>query len=301
MKQKTVDAARGKWFGILRHFGVEENFLRNKHGECPMCGGKDRYRFDDKEGSGSYYCNQCGSGNGMDLLMAVTGMDFKTAAKAVDEIVGNVEFKEPKPKRDPRIRLNAIRAALKPVDGICPVRRYLRSRGLKPVQMTRRHPSLEYYQDGQVIGKYPAMVHVFQAPDGQPLTYHITYLTDAGDKAPLNPARKVMTPVKSLSGGAIRLFAPAVTMGIAEGIETALAASEKYGIPVWAAYSATLLERWEPPACAQHVVVFADNDSSFTGQAAGFALAKRLKRDGYSVKVEIPQAQDTDFADGIMA
>ena len=25
-----------------------------KHGPCPMCGSSDRYRFDDKGGSGSY-------------------------------------------------------------------------------------------------------------------------------------------------------------------------------------------------------------------------------------------------------
>lgn len=301
MRQKTVEAARGKWFGILRHFGVEENFLRNKHGECPMCGGNDRYRWDDKDGSGSYYCNQCGPGTGMDLLMNVTGMDFKAAAKGVDEIVGNVKFAEPKPKRDPRIRLNSIRGGLQPVEGICAVRRYLHGRGLKPSQTTRRHPALEYYQDGQMVGKFPAMVHLFQGADGQPLTYHVTYLTEGGEKAPVNPSRKVMTPIKSLSGGAIRLFAPAEKMGIAEGVETALAASAKYRIPVWSAYSANLLEQWEPPGVVTHVVIFADNDSSFTGQAAGYALAKRLRRDGLQVTVEIPPKKDTDFADEVTA
>ena len=25
-----------------------------------MCGGKDRYRFDDQDGTGSWFCNRCG-------------------------------------------------------------------------------------------------------------------------------------------------------------------------------------------------------------------------------------------------
>ncbi len=36
--------------------------------------GKTRFRFDDKEGRGTWICNHCGAGDGADLAMKVTGM-----------------------------------------------------------------------------------------------------------------------------------------------------------------------------------------------------------------------------------
>jgi putative DNA primase/helicase len=51
----TVDRARGRWREILPQLGIDPRFLSNKQGPCPMCGGKTRFRFDDRDGSGSYY------------------------------------------------------------------------------------------------------------------------------------------------------------------------------------------------------------------------------------------------------
>ncbi|NYY79755.1 hypothetical protein DMH17_06695 [Raoultella planticola] len=36
-----------------------------------MCGGADRFRFDDKEGRGTWFCNQCGAGDGLKLVEKV--------------------------------------------------------------------------------------------------------------------------------------------------------------------------------------------------------------------------------------
>ncbi|EEY1441531.1 DNA primase, partial [Escherichia coli] len=41
-------AARGHWSRILPALGV--NVLKNRHQPCPVCAGKDRFRFDDREG-----------------------------------------------------------------------------------------------------------------------------------------------------------------------------------------------------------------------------------------------------------
>ena len=65
---------------------------------------------------------------------------------------------------------------------------------------------------------------------------HRTFLLDDGSaKAP--PGKKMLGPV---AGGSVRLFpmTPDGHLGIAEGIETALAAHRIFGIPVWAALSA---------------------------------------------------------------
>lgn len=76
--------AQGNWKAILSALaGLSPKELTDTHQPCPACGGHDRYRFDDKNGEGSYYCNGCGAGDGIDLLCKVTGMDFNTAKDAV--------------------------------------------------------------------------------------------------------------------------------------------------------------------------------------------------------------------------
>ena len=60
-------AAQGRWRDILQSLGMDERSLSGKHGPCPMCGGKDRFRFDDKDGRGTYFCSGCGAGDGVKL------------------------------------------------------------------------------------------------------------------------------------------------------------------------------------------------------------------------------------------
>lgn len=89
-------AAAGRWREILASLaGLSDKQLSDKHQPCPMCGGEDRYRFDDNEGNGTWFCNRCGGrdqrgggGSGMDLLMRLKGWDFKTAAKQVEQHLG---------------------------------------------------------------------------------------------------------------------------------------------------------------------------------------------------------------------
>ena len=49
----AITAARGRWPEILAALaGLSGEQLSNRHQPCPLCGGTDRYRFDDKDGSG---------------------------------------------------------------------------------------------------------------------------------------------------------------------------------------------------------------------------------------------------------
>lgn len=300
---KTVDAARGKWPGIYAHFGVDPRYLNPKrHSDCPLCGdGKDRFRFSDHNGSGSFFCNQChpNGGSGFDFLMQWTGKSFKELAAEIDSVIGNIEEVVRAPKSNPVKRLKLLESGVVSMDGINPVRKYLKRRGLHHTKTMQFNPSVGYWENGQRVGAFPAMLCKLVSPEGAALTYHITYLTPQGEKAPVGSSRKMATPVSSLDGSAIRLFPVTEHIGVAEGIETALAVRQLFGIPCWACANANLLEKFEPPAGVKSVSIFADNDANFTGQKAAYVLANRLQRK-MPVKVEIPETIGADFADNLM-
>ena len=83
--------------------GVAPTYLRNRHGPCPICGGKDRFRYDDKNGDGTYFCNQCGAGTGIILVRRLHGWDHATACNAVDEIIGKNPDKVEQARANPKL------------------------------------------------------------------------------------------------------------------------------------------------------------------------------------------------------
>src|SRR3546814_10579905 len=71
---------------ILPQFGISPSYLTGKHTPCPTCGGKDRFRFDNNDGRGTYNCNKCGPGDGVQLVMMKTGWPFRQAAEKIRKI-----------------------------------------------------------------------------------------------------------------------------------------------------------------------------------------------------------------------
>lgn len=131
-------------------------------------------------------------------------------------------------------------------------------------------------------------------PDGNGVQLHKTLFNPDGSKAGRKMMRAPLPP-----GSAIRLYDPVMgVLGVAEGIETAISASRLFKCPVWALINANNLEKWAPPPGVEHVMIFGDNDSSFTGQAAAYGLAKRLVAMGhYQVDVRIPTEAGHDWND----
>lgn len=84
------DQAAGKWREILTRLGMALPLTAKQHGPCPACGGKDRFRFDDEDGHGSWFCNQCTpqAGDGFALVQKVRGCDFPGALQLVADAVG---------------------------------------------------------------------------------------------------------------------------------------------------------------------------------------------------------------------
>ncbi|AXY34572.1 TOPRIM and DUF927 domain-containing protein [Yersinia pseudotuberculosis] len=88
--------AKGHWDAIFQRLDIPTN---RGEGECPSCGGKTRYRFDDREGRGTYHCSHCGAGTGLDLVMKVNQCDARSAAEMVAGVMA-LPLPEPKPARD---------------------------------------------------------------------------------------------------------------------------------------------------------------------------------------------------------
>src|SRR5262245_42066156 len=165
----TMDRAHGRWPQILAQLGVDTKFLRKAKGPCPVCGGKDRFRFDDR-GEGWFYCNQCGPGTGIVLLRRLNGWDFKTACDKIDRIIGT-DWCPPPPSKPDRTDA-AKRAAIERLfDGASDdriVADWLRSRDLavsSPVLFGRR--ACASFEEGKLVGHLPAVLDPIQQPAGQ--------------------------------------------------------------------------------------------------------------------------------------
>ena len=299
MALETANAARGRWPGILERLGVDSRFLKDTHGPCPICGGKDRFRFDDKL-NGNFFCSSCGAGDGFTLLQKLHGWDFKKCAAEVDAVVGNIPETSTKPReRTDEDKARAIRRVLegagKVVKGTAAWDWLTRRCGDPGATLgdLRNHPGLIHSVDKVT---YPAMLAIMRYADGTGASVHRTYLTPDGQKAPVDPVRKIMTGFP-LAGSSVRLGPVAERIGIAEGIETAISAGKRFHLPVWAAISANGLISWEPPAGVRSVLICGDCDANYTGQQAAYTLAKRLRLAGKDVEVQIPEAFGTDWND----
>lgn len=308
-KSTTADRAKGRWPQILRELGIDDEFLQNRHGPCPCSGGRDRYRFDNKDGRGTYYCSKCGPGDGFDLACKVTGMSFADVAKEIDGMLGTVDLK-PEPfekKPDMEKRRKALASVWSGAKDRRLAAQYLRERGITNVEGLTKdlnfHPALQLFDEkGKRTGKLQAMIAVVRAPDGEPCTIHRTYL-----KPGLGRIKKLMPPTRTMTGGAVRLISPVEgRLVLAEGIESALAGRELYlrdfgrDIGCWSTISANNMEAVVLPADLREVVIFADSDRSFTGQAAAFRLAKRLMTQGNKrmrVMVLVPEQSGNDAVD----
>ncbi len=304
MRVDTVNAAEGRWREILPALGVPIKVLNGHHQPCPSCGGTDRFRFTDVRGHGDYFCSQCGAGKGLKLLCLLNGWDFKRAMTEVDAIIGNL----PPPKRPKREWMPAAAAlrdlyvASRPITDGDPVARYMAGRGIDIMALAPRslrfHPELKH----RAGGRHPGILAVYSDASGKGATIHRTYLTHDGRKADLDPPR-MFWPGSIAQGGAIRLAPAAATLGIAEGIETALKAMARFGHPVWATTAEILLQRWRPPPKTERVVIYGDNDRNFIGQRAAYTLAVRLVEDAVkdkvdlAVEVRIPRDEGLDWAD----
>ncbi len=71
-----LQSAQGNWLtAIFPSVGITFKGNPNHHQPCPLCGGNDRFRCDNKNGEGTWICNNCGAGKGYTLVKKYTGAE----------------------------------------------------------------------------------------------------------------------------------------------------------------------------------------------------------------------------------
>ncbi len=302
--------AAGKWPDILQELAPElENALANapEHVPCPRHGGENGFRlFDDYVETGGGVCNTCGFyRDGFVLLAWLKGWELRRTLAEVGRWLGAEPSRPstrpravptPTPKDPARARaaIESVWKQTRPIAGT-PAERYLERRGIWRSNMSpvlRFHEGLPYYKgrgkSAVRLGVFPALIAPVLSAAGELVSLHRTFLDEQGNKAPVPEVKKMMSACAPLNGAAIRLFAAGTVLGLAEGIETALAARAIARIPVWSTLNRVLLEQVDLPATVRHVVIFADKDASYDGMASAETAAERLVAQGRSVEVVCP-------------
>ena len=301
MDFQTAQAqAQGKWHDILRGLGVDDKYLTGKHCPCPVCGGKDRFRFDDKHGKGGWICSACGAGDGFSLVSRIRKLTLAEAKDAVEPLLPKASARpiiKGGDERRCRERAEEFWSNTSAVADGDPVQLYLTQRLGQPFKSLAIRSAITYHPSDRKKD-FCVMAAMVSDASGNLVSVHRTFLHENGNKAgELTPSKMLMQGTIP-PGSAIRLMKAASHMGIAEGIETALAAFLMTGIPTWSVISAPFMKSWEPPKGVKKLTIFSDNDANFTGQAAAYDLARRLvMKGGIKVDVRVPATIGKDWAD----
>lgn len=270
---ETVKQACGHWPRILPALGVK--VIKNRHQACPVCGGSDRFRFDDKEGRGTWFCNQCGAGDGLKLVEKVFGVSASEAAGKVSALTGSLPPVAPELIATAEAETDANRKAAaamaaKMMEKTCTAtgNAYLTRKGFpghECVMLTTTHKT-----GGVTFGAGDVVVPLH---DDTGTLVNLQLINADGLK-------------RTLKGGAVKGACHIIEgqkqagkrLWIAEGYATALTVHHLTGETVMVALSSVnllslaSLARQKYPAC--QIVLAADRDLSGDGQTKAAAAAR---------------------------
>lgn len=298
---RTVEAVKGRWPEIFEYYGLPP-VTGKKHyqGECPSCGRKGKYRCDDKDGSGSWICS-CGAGDGWKLLELTQGKDFKTLAREVDQLIGNKydggnkNQQAPPETRETRSKVITKYSTLPQLKETT-AQRYLSSRGIfeLPDHHIRFNP-----EEKTPFGIKQSIWSIATDDKGAGCYLHRTVL-DGEKKAEFNGNKRMLklqeeNYLNFCQSIAIRMFPVSSTLGIAEGIETALSCRQIYGCNTWSTLNAGFMRKFKAPKGVTHLIIFADRDDNGTGLSAAFECGNKnilSNNDIETVSIRWPESGD---------
>lgn len=173
-------------------------------------------------------------------------------------------------------------------------------------QAMRFHDAVPYFEVGQFLGYFPAMLAAITNVSGEMVAIHRTYLDPLGTKAKVPSPRKITRGSAPLAGCSIKLLKSrpvegVQTIALAEGIETAWAVHHLNGFPVEATVSANLLARYVWHPSMERLVICADNDENGTGQRSARTLATRAQQAGLDCRILTPKTPGWDWADVLVS
>lgn len=89
MNVKDVKLSPEQWVALLQKFGVPASSLTGKGAPCPICGGDDRFTYDNKRGRGDWVCRKCNdgdlkAGDGFELICKAAGISFRELMAELD-------------------------------------------------------------------------------------------------------------------------------------------------------------------------------------------------------------------------
>ena len=286
---------------------------RHRRADCPLADHGHRFGFSIDEDRGLWYCFACGIGDDLlNLHMRLTGLGFVDAARdlgAVRDAAGPVPHLRQRaivPRDGDLVDQQRKRAQAADLWGQarvlvvgCPAHSYLEGRHcvIPPADGDLRWlPELRLFGfDGPaMVGRISDVIDPRQG-----LGLHLTWLRRAGDCW----RRAERRYLGRKSGGVIRLWpdeSVTLGLGVAEGVETALAAAHAFS-PMWAAMDAGNLADLPVLDGSEALTVFADRDESGTGQRAAASCATRWLEAGREVRVILPDGVGHDIADEVAA
>lgn len=276
-------AARGHWPVILPQLGITIP-KRGQHGPCPACGGKDRFRLDDKEGRGTFICNQCGAGDGLDLVKLTTGKSSLEAAREVAAVLG-MEGRQPDPEAAQRHQRKAQALASKEAAQQERQRHRAALRAESITHNTEPGPSAYLEQKGLTEWPFSVLSAGLVAVGGidfTPGTLVLPLVNEAGDLVNVQlidaSGNKRFLP-GGQKAGAYHLLAGQETepVCVVEGLATGLSVQRLTQGPVYVAFDAgnldgvTAIAQRQQPGKA--LIIAADHDRNGTGQRKATAAA----------------------------
>lgn len=232
---------------------------------------------------------------GCDLRAVLAALRDRQLWPAVNERRGDGQDRDPSGNKrssdadavDRQARaLDIWRGAVEYIGGT-PAARYLRSRGLDPARLwslwgPRQWPATVRYSERAALDPARdcrALIIAVHGRDGLARAVHRVMLTAHGEALRDRAGRRVKLSLGPIAGHAARgdCHWPDLIgrWGLAEGLESAFAASQLSGIPTWAAISAGNMPLIEPPIWARHVTIWADRDPP--GMAAAGETYRRLR------------------------
>lgn len=291
--------------------------LKRDFGLCPFHDER-RPSFHVHRASNTFCCFGCGAkGDAIEFVRLTKRVDFPTAVR---ELSGNLEWrsggrlgaaksqpiqqKAPRETEVPSLVLDLWRTATAPRLA----QFYLESRGIGQKVLPDALRGHEAVWCKEVQRRRPALIAAVTAPDGALCAIQRTWIEsrlefdgeisyERGSRCTdLSAGKKCLGP---LGSGAVKLAAAGEVIGIAEGVESALAAAKLFRLPVWATCGSQRLDQIEFPEVVKHIVIFGDNDPLrphkvtgrpySPGRDAAAKAESAYRRRGYSCQVEMPE------------